>query len=213
MVADTIILYLASKSASRRQLLQDAQIPFEVIGQDADETACDWAAPVAEIVQSIARQKMEHACVPSNFRENDCCIVVTADTLVQNCVTGKVFGKPTGYDDAVATLKELGQGVHVVTAFCCEKKRWKDGQWVTIQLIEKIVSGDIVLDIPDTWIPMYLEKHPCALDTAGVLFVEGHGAQFVKTVHGSYTAVLGLPMCELRLALEELGFFKSSLSA
>ena len=48
-------LLLASKSQSRQRLLRDARIPFAIIEQEADESKCDWALPLEQVVQSIAQ--------------------------------------------------------------------------------------------------------------------------------------------------------------
>lgn len=53
---------------------------------------------------------------------------------------------------------------------------------------------------------IFLEQ-PFVYNSAGALFVEGFGAQFVKEVNGSYSAIIGLPMFEVREALEQIGFF------
>ena len=60
------ILLLGSQSLSRQRLLKEANIPFKFIGHNADETACvaGLSSP-QEIVQTIAREKMNHVCLPS----------------------------------------------------------------------------------------------------------------------------------------------------
>ena len=52
------ILYFGSKSQSRKMLLEESQIPFVVVDQDADETACDWGLPLPQLVLSIALYKI-----------------------------------------------------------------------------------------------------------------------------------------------------------
>ncbi len=58
-------LLVGSKSPSRQMLLCSAQIPFALIEQDVDETLCDWALPLPQIVANIARFKMEHVQLPA----------------------------------------------------------------------------------------------------------------------------------------------------
>ena len=60
--------------------------------------------------------------------------------------------------------------------------------------------------MPDNWIDIYLEKTPY-LDVSGGMAIEKYGNQFLKTVQGSYSTIIGLPLFEVREALEKLGFF------
>ena len=90
-----------------------------------------------------------------------------------------------------------------MTGFCC--RRLVNGA------VEAEVSGavgcQVELDLTDEHIKTYLAGQPEFTCIAGALAVEEFGAQFIRTYNGSYTAVLGLPMAEVRDALEELGFF------
>ena len=103
----THTLLLGSKSPSRQMLLNDAQIPFTLVGQDADERQCGWAMPLTQLVATIARHKMEHVVLPAGGQEGAVCFVMTADTLSQD-MDGTIHGKP---DDkampAVLCLNEL----------------------------------------------------------------------------------------------------------
>ena len=197
-------LYLGSKSCSRQELLSNAGILFELVGQDADETVCDWNLPFKEIVARIARHKMTHVILPAGT-ENDVCFVLTADTMT--CTPdGSISGKPVDRDDAIAMIKAAKNNVITGTAFCLERKRWHAGSWCTEKCIEGYAEGSCPYVVPDAWLETFLE-HPFVYSYAGALSVEGFGAQFVKEVHGSYSAIRGLPMFELREALEEIGFF------
>lgn len=198
------ILYLASKSQSRKTLLTKAGIPFELLEQDADEAQCDWTLPLAAVVESIARFKMEQVIGPHK-QEGTIIFVLTADTLsVDN--TGKIRGKPTDLDHAVAMIKAARGPNNVCgTAFCLDKKIMKNGGWHTQQRIIGYAQATYHIDIPDAMIEDYIKKAD-ALNGAGAIKIED-GAQFVKSIQGSYTAIIGLPMFELRQALQEIGFY------
>ncbi len=197
-------LLVGSKSPSRQMLLRSAQIPFVLIEQDVDETLCDWALPLPQIVMHIARFKMEHVQLPLG-QENQICFVLTADTLTQD-KNGAVQGKPSDREDAIAKIKSSRVGSVLCTAFCLDKKIWRNEQWELIERIEHIAHAEYLFDIPDEWIDIYLEKS-IALNAAGAIAVEEFGAQFLKIVNGSYSGIIGLPLFELREALEKLGFF------
>lgn len=197
-------LLVGSKSPSRQMLLRSAQIPFVLIEQDVDETLCDWALPLPEIVVHIARFKMEHVQLPVGH-DGQVCFVLTADTLSQD-KNGTVQGKPADRNDAIAKIKSARVGSHLCTAFCLDKKIWRNGKWELVERIEHVAHAEYLFDIPDEWIDIYLEKS-IALNAAGAIAVEEFGAQFLQLVHGSYSGIIGLPLFELREALEKLGFF------
>jgi len=198
-------LFLGSKSRSRQELLKQAQISYEIVGQDADETVCDRNKPFKEIVASIARYKMEHVVLPAGDKIKKC-FVVTADTMTCN-TDGSINGKPVDREDAIQKIKSAKDGAVTGTAFCLDKKIWHDNAWHIEQRIERYAQGSCLFDVSDQWLDIYLAQ-PFIFSSAGALFVEGFGAQFVKEIHGSYTAIIGLPMFELRQALTEIGFFE-----
>ncbi len=200
-------LYLASQSPIRRHLLEKACIPFQIIPQSTDERTLNWDRPVLDVVPAIARLKMDHALLPPG-EEKEHRFVLTADTL---CVDhqGKVHGKPVDITDAIRMIKLWRLGCSVVTAFCLDKKIYSDGTWRTETRREQTVSSSLNFSIPDRWIEEYLRRTK-PLEIAGAVAIEGYGFQFVKSIAGSYTTILGLPMYELIEALTELQFFSSS---
>lgn len=198
------ILYLASKSFSRKELLRKAGMPFVVINQDADETTCDWNQQLQKVVETIAIHKMEHVIMPTG-QEGAIAFVLTADTLSVDA-TGTISGKPTDINDAIAKIKAARGGVNLCgTAFCLEKKIFKNGKWSTDKQIVKFVHAEYYFEVPDEFIKDYI-KHSGALEAAGAITIED-GPQYLKSVSGSYSAIVGLPMYELWQALTELGFF------
>lgn len=198
-------LYLGSKSVSRKALLEQALIPFEIVMQDADEAVCDWTLPLEQAVASIARYKMEHVIVP--HVENQEIFVLTADTLSVDA-DGNLNGKPLDKVDAIKKIvTNRGMDHRLATAFCLDRKKKVDNQWIVQQRIEQVVSATYRFDIPDAWIERYLE-HSHGMISSGAVAVELYGTQFLQYVHGSYSTVLGLPMYELRQSLEEIGFYK-----
>lgn len=197
-------LFLGSKSQSRQKLLTEARIPFTLVGQDADETICDWNMPMAQIVERIALYKMDHVVLPA-APEHDACFVLTADTM--SCDgQGNLFGKPEDRQDAIRMIKAARDGGWTGTAFCLDKKIRVDNAWHREKRITRYVASQCFFDVPDDFLEVYLEQ-PFVYSSAGAIFVEDFGAQFVKEIRGSYSTIQGLPMYELRLALTEIGFF------
>jgi septum formation protein len=204
------ILYIGTSSASRQQLLKEAEIPFEIVEQSADERACDWGMPLPDLLKTIAVAKMDHVIL-QQAREGEVRFVLTADTMSTDA-DGVVHGKPASRADAIAKIKTLRRGGVVATAFCLDKKIWQGGAWHTQERILECVSTTFKLDMPDVWIERYLEAVPYFLNIGGAYIADGYGAQFLQEINGSFTTILGLPMCQVRRALERVGYFKNPLA-
>jgi septum formation protein len=200
------ILLLGSQSPSRQMLLEQSKIPFSVIQQDADETRCDWQLAHEEIVRQIALYKMGHVVMPRGKQEGELVFVLTADTL--SCdAQGKIHGKPVDRADAIAKIKAGRDGVsHLATAFVIDKKIWRDAAWITEKQEVQVVSSTYTFNVPDRWIERYLENS-VGYRASGAIAVEEYGAQFLQVVQGSYSAIVGLPLFEVRCALDAFGFW------
>jgi septum formation protein len=203
------ILLVGTKSVQRKRLLSEAKIPFHIVEQNADESLCDYELPFAQLLESIAVHKMNHVIMPQ-AQEGNRAFVLTVDTMVQNG-SGVVYGKPKDKIDAIKSIQMLRDNPGIVgTAFCLDKKKFHEGQWTVQKRVIRYADASFKLDIDDHWIEIYCEQYPDFLSVAGALTVETYGAQFLKSLCGSYSAALGLPMFELREALEESDFFHNS---
>jgi len=198
------ILLLGSKSPSRKKLLEEAKIPFICIEQDVDETKCDWALPLEQVVKNIALYKMQHLIMPHG-QQGDISFVLTADTLSQDH-EGSINGKPVDRDDAVRMIKSARNGSRLVTAFCLDKKICIDGAWQIEKRVVRNEQSVYEFIIPDRWIDIYL-NNSIGLAASNAIAIEEFGAQFLKVMQGSFSTIVGLPMFQLREALEELEFF------
>lgn len=198
------ILYLASKSASRKKLLERAGIAFEIIGQDADESQCDWSQDLQSVVQNIAMHKMNHIIMPAG-KEGQIAFVLTADTLSVD-TTGAIRGKPADEQEALMMLENAsGPDNRCGTALCIEKKVFENGEWHTHRRIVKYAQASYDFYIPHEYRKKYLYDTG-AMEAAGAIKIEDV-PQFVRSINGSYTAIVGLPMFELWQGLQEMGFF------
>lgn len=204
-------LYLASQSQSRQRLLKDSGIQFKIAPQDADEKDFDHNLPLEELVKAIAVSKMNHVILPSGKNEGEICFVLSADTLGQNS-QGKICTKPIDKNDAIAMLKSYRNGAQTGTAFCLDKRIYRNNSWQIEKRILGYASAQYVFDIPDKYIEKYFQLSLKAgvsyLNVSGAVAIEEFGAQFLKSINGSYTGVVGLPLYEVHQALDELGFFE-----
>ena len=123
--------------------------------------------------------------------------IIGADTVVVH--KGKVLGKPKTDEDAVAMLKRLRANWHkVFTGYCI------------LNASKQIVYQDVaetkvfIKDLTDDEIAKYVGTSE-PFDKAGSYAVQGKGGYMVKEIKGSYTNVVGLPICEITEALLSLG--------
>ena len=80
------------------------------------------------------------------------------------------------------------------------------GYWKTIDQREEVVGVELFFEVPDMYIDWYLDN-TIAMQCAGAMQVE-KALLFLKYISGSYSAIIGLPLFELRNALEMIGFFE-----
>lgn len=176
-------LYLASGSPRRRELLTQIGVPFSVISADIDETPMNHETPSA-YVERLARGKAE-AGRRAIVSAGDFC-VLGADTAV--VLDGKILGKPVGEAQACAMLMLLaGQQHEVLTAIAV-----LEGDRCESRVVRSLVRFRAI--DRDEAAAYWASGEP--RDKAGGYGIQGLGAVFVASLNGSYSAVVGLPLCE-----------------
>ncbi len=187
-------LYLASGSPRRRELLTQIGVPFTAISADIDETPLIDESPAA-YVERLARGKAEAGRAVLAVRESGTLIcVLGADTAV--VLDGQILGKPVDEADAVAMLMALSDREHeVLTAIAV-----LDGQRCESRVVRSLVRFRPISR--EEAAAYWASGEP--LDKAGGYGIQGLGAVFVAGLNGSYSAVVGLPVCE---TAELLGHF------
>jgi septum formation protein len=177
------VLILASKSPRRRYLLEKAGLSFSVIPSDIDETTVPLSPPEV-YVRVLSEAKAES--IAKKYPEK---WVIGADTIVLK--DGTVLGKPGSIDEARSMLKQLsGQAHEVFTGYSivCKAKNRKFSETVQTEVYFK--------NLTDEEIEWYIHtKEP--FDKAGAYAIQGLGTFLVKRINGSYTNVVGLPVCEV----------------
>lgn len=199
------ILYLGSDSASRKMLLTQSKIPFKVVGHLADESQVDANLSLEEQVGYIAQLKMDHINLGIGSYEGEIRYVLTADTM--GCdAEEKVHGKPTSREDAYNKIRKLSGTYRTATGFCIQKRVWHNNEWVIEQSHSQVVSTIYTFRVSEKRIEDYFENTP-GLTCSGAIAVEDYGLQFLESLQGSYSSVVGLPLYEVRTILENYGFF------
>ena len=182
-------LILASASPRRAELLKFAGLDFTIIPSHIREMAEGAESPQDHVLR-LSREK----ALPVSDRHPDACIL-GADTIV--VIEGELLGKPVDGPTAKQMLKKLSGRVHeVYTGFTVTTKT---AQILVSQAVRSLVA---FRQIPDDEIAWYISTAE-PYDKAGGYAVQGSGAFFIKEIHGSYTNVMGLPLCEVVDVLRE----------
>ncbi len=184
-------IILASESTRRVDMLRMLGIPFSIIPPDIDETKRPDETP-REFVLRISYEKANK--VGKHFPDK---WVIGADTIV--VYKNRILGKPSGEDDAFKTLQLLkGKWHKVMTGFCVLNIS-RD-----VMYRDSVETRVFMKDLIDQEIMQYISTSE-PLDKAGSYAVQGKGGYMVKEIKGSYSNVVGLPMCEVAEALLSLG--------
>lgn len=202
------ILYLGSQSSARQRLLGFAQIDYKLLAHASDEALKDDLDSFEEKVLAIAQHKMDTLIFPdrSSVTENYL-FALTADTLVRNTQNNHIFAKPKHREHAIQMLTaEREAPVEVVTGCCLEKFYYRNHAWEREHAEHWATSAVIEFCVDEDSVERYLNAFPFILQCSGAGAVEEHGLSYLKSINGSYTAVLGLPLYELRERLKKLEF-------
>lgn len=212
-------LILASASPRRKELLEKIGFAVKTVPSDLDETMLPSEEPT-EFVKRMSRGKvlgvvarvrstlaMQQAADSGPGRSGGGAVmargeppsrwVVGADTIV--VLDGEVFGKPKDSEHAFDMLQRLSGREHtVITGFCIfDMLKNKEG-------IQAVVSKVKMKRMTRPEIDKYLSIGE-SLDKAGSYAIQGVGSYMIEYISGSYSNVVGLPLCQLIEMLEEMG--------
>lgn len=186
------LLYLASASPRRKELLESIGVSFRVVSQDFDENSQDVVSP--EIyVRNLSEGKARAAKLPDDARW-----VCGVDTVVY--FDGEILGKPKSRDEAEQNILRLSGQWHKVysgvTLLDLENKVKYQGESVTnVKFCE----------LERQFIDFYLDNR--LFDGyAGGYAIQGIFACVVEKIEGSYSNVVGLPLELLYRLLRQSGF-------
>lgn len=193
-------LILASKSASRRAMLDAAGVPYEAMPADLDERAIEDGlrdASPAEIAEALSVAK-----AAALARLHPQALVLGSDSLV--VVEGKRFDKPTSREDAAQHLAffsgkvmELHSAAALVRENTCE---WSHTDCARLH----------VRDLKADFIEHYLaHEWPEVGYTVGCFRIEAMGVQLFEEIEGDQFTVLGMPLLAVLGALREHGVLLS----
>ena len=201
-ISPKIPLILASGSQSRKQMLEEAGICFEIIKTDTDEDALKkemHGLPFEQQVIKLASAKAINVSI-----ENPNHLVIGGD---QMCVCDlQVFDKPGSVKKAIENLKLLSGTVHFQHSGVClfknGKSLWEYSEVVTMKmhnLSEEEIINYVELENP--------------INAAGAYKFESLGCNLFSSVDGSSYTVRGMPLLPLLNALREMNVLDLSKKA
>jgi septum formation protein len=190
-VKDGDSIILASESTRRVDILRTLGISFAIVPPDIDETRRREETP-RQYVLRVSYEKAHK--VGSHFPDR---WVIGADTIV--VLKGKVLGKPESDKEAFDMLKSLRGKWHKVITGYCILNILQDGLYR-----DAVETRVFVKDLSDAEINRYIKTSE-PMGKAGSYAVQGKGGYMVKEIKGSYSNVVGLPVCEVAEVLLSLG--------
>jgi len=180
------MLVLASRSPRRREILQQAGIPFVVRSLEVDETPLPGEA-ARDYVTRLAREKAK-AAAPEPGE-----IVLAADTTVT--IHGQILGKPVDAADARRMLQMLsGERHEVLTGVCLRSASRMAEDCAETSVWFAPLSPQEIEDYAASGEPM---------DKAGAYAIQGMASKFVRRIEGCYFNVMGLPVALVYRLLQD----------
>lgn len=190
-------IILASQSPRRKQLLEWAEIAFDVVIKSTNESY-PATLPTIDIPVHIARQKAlavrEYIKTGYHIKHQQQ-LILAADTVV--VLEDRIIGKPTGRQDAIDTLKALSGKLHsVITGV------------VILHNNKEIAFADLTNvwfnELTEEQIIFYVDKYQ-PYDKAGAYAIqEWIGVVGIKSIEGDFYNVMGLPVSRVVQALQEI---------
>ncbi|HMK51524.1 MAG TPA: Maf family protein [Thermodesulfobacteriota bacterium] len=184
-------LILASKSPRRSELLKQVGLDFEVVPSRVKEDFVQKESPQEHVIR-LAKAKAIDVATGHPDRW-----VIAADTIVY--INGSILGKPKDQEEAVEMLRRLsGQEHWVLTGFFVYHLEKRKGDEEAVQTAVRVKS------LTRSEMEWYVKTGE-PFDKAGGYAIQGIGSFMIESISGSYTNVVGLPLCELLQMLNRLG--------
>ncbi|MFZ9347713.1 MAG: Maf family protein [Arenimonas sp.] len=186
------MIYLASQSPRRQELLAQLGVRFETIDASVHEQLQAGESP-EQYVSRVAREKAGAGLFKLGGQAQ--AIVLGADTDV--VIDGDVLGKPEDAGQAAALLRRLSGRTHQVHT----------AVWLVSAGRESsaAVSTDVrFAELSDSEIADYIATGE-PFGKAGAYAIQGRAAAFIAGICGSYSGVMGLPLHETSVLLRNFG--------
>jgi septum formation protein len=187
-------LILASESPRRSELLKQVGLDFDIIPSRVMEYFVQGESPQGHVIRLADAKALD---VGSRYPDR---WVIAADTIVY--INGSILGKPGNPKEAMEMLRSLSGREHwVLTGFSvCHLEEGKRDR----EAVKTAVKVKTLTPVEMDWYVQTGEP----FDKAGGYAIQGIGSFMIESIRGSYTNVVGLPLCELMQMLSRLGVIK-----
>jgi septum formation protein len=184
------MIYLASHSPRRRELLEQIQVHYQPLAITVDETRYAQEIPQEYVTRlALTKARTGRLIAPTHAP------VLSADTIV--VCQGQIFGKPLNESVAQQMLKQLSATNHqVMTAVAVVT--------TTQESVCLNISQVYFRSLSDQEIAAYIATYE-PLDKAGSYAIQGIASVFIERIEGSYSGVMGLPLYETAKLLTNVG--------
>src|SRR5688572_8608793 len=186
------MLYLASKSPRRRELLTRLGLEFGVLDLDVPEHR-QPNEPALDYVRRVAREKAGAGLL--QVLGNPTALVLGSDTEV--VLDDEVFGKPRDAEDAAAMLRRLSGRTHQVISAVSLVSPSREAQALSVSQVS-------FAELDEATIARYVASGEPE-GKAGAYAIQGGAEVFVRHLAGSYSGVMGLPLYETAHLLRQFG--------
>jgi septum formation protein len=179
------VLYLASQSPRRRELLEQMGVAFSVVNVDVPEQRAIGESP-QDYVHRVARDKARAGLLQLSADARARAVVLGSDTEV--VLDGEVFGKPRDAADAAIMLHRLSGRTHeVISAVWLVSAEREQGD-VCVSKVRFAALDEVAITA------YVVSGEP--FGKAGAYAIQGRGASLIEHLEGSYSGVMGLPLFE-----------------
>jgi septum formation protein len=183
-------IILASQSPRRKQLLQWAEVPFDVLVKETDESYPEDLIPT-DVAMHIAKNK----ALTIRSAEGDDIPILAADTIV--VLNSKIIGKPTDRENAIEILSGLSAKKHLVITGVCILFNKKE---IVFADTTEVHFHELTLE----QIIFYVDNYK-PYDKAGAYAIqEWIGVVGIKSINGDFYNVMGLPVSRVVKELQLL---------
>jgi len=188
-------IVLASQSASRRRLLEDAGLkPTIIVSKVDEETDFFNAMSPEDMVIALAVSKAHTVREMIDYPA----IIIGCDSTFD--VDGVSFGKPGTPEIAIARAKKISGRTGLLHTGHCVIDTEKG-----IEIADRVTTKVTFTDMTDEEIADYVASEE-PLHVAGGFTLDGFGSPFIPVIEGDYTNVVGISMPFLRKAMYQLGY-------
>ncbi len=183
-------LILASRSPRRYDLLKQVGLDFDVIPSEVLENFVRGESPEEHVIRLAESKALD---VGTRYPD---CWVIAADTIVY--IDHSILGKPKNRGEATEMLRRLsGQEHWVITGFSVRHMGKETGDSGAVKTAVRVKT---LTPVEMDW---YVQTEE-PFDKAGGYAIQGIGSFMIESIRGSYTNVVGLPLCELIQMLNRL---------